>query len=164
MKEQKINIGNNQDEKIVTKELKINKNVFIYNETVIPLSNISRIHVAVPDKKPLSLWHILGAILGVLLITTGEAIWLITGIVVLSIAILAIYNIYKSNQDPHEYLVLNLNSGKDIYLYSKDHKFSIDVMDVIINCINSGKQYKVNMENCKIQACQFGDGNMMKER
>lgn len=43
--EQKINIGNNQQNIIKTKELKVGKNVFIYNETAIPLNNISRISV-----------------------------------------------------------------------------------------------------------------------
>lgn len=48
----KINIGNSQEEKIVTRELKVNQNVFIYNETVIPLCNISRISVVNEAKKP----------------------------------------------------------------------------------------------------------------
>ena len=73
-----------------------------------------------------------------------------------------IYFTYKKNSDLGEYLVLNLNSGMNIYLYSKNHDFCIEVMDVIINCLNSGKEYSINMENCKIEACQFGDHNMLR--
>ena len=164
MEAQMINIGNNQQEKIVTKELKINKKVFIYNETVIPLCNISRISVADAPKKPYSLWYFAVVVLGFLLLGTGSGTGVLIGLMLLGGVGFIIYNTYKVNQDVHEYLVLNLNSGQNIFLYSKDHSFTIKVMDVIINCMNLEKEYVVNMENCKIEACQFGNDNIMGRR
>ena len=72
-----------------------------------------------------------------------------------------VYRIYQYNQELGEFLKLNLNSGQDIYLYSKNHGFTIEIMDVIINCLNSGVGYSVNMDNCKIEALQLGESNNM---
>lgn len=69
--------------------------------------------------------------------------------------------INSNNQKLGEYLILNLNSGRDIYLYGNNHNFTIEIMDVIINCMNSGKEYRINMENCQIEACQLGEHNVL---
>lgn len=161
----KINIGNSQEEKIVTNELKINKNVFIYQETMIPLCNISRVHTARAKEHPYNIAWFIAVLIGFFLWTAVGEIGLI-GFIVGGLAIVGggmqIYFTYKKNSDLGEYLVLNLNSGMNIYLYSKNHDFCIEVMDVIINCLNSGKEYSINMENCRIEACQFGDHNMLR--
>ncbi|EOS30263.1 hypothetical protein C807_02237 [Lachnospiraceae bacterium 28-4] len=155
----KINIGNSQEEKIVTRELKVNQNVFIYNETVIPLCNISRISVVNEAKKPYDKNLFIMIVIGIALSCTG--IGAVVGLPLIVIAVWLLYKIYQHNQGLGEYLKLNLNSGQDIYLYSSNHDFTIEVMDVIINCINSGAGYAVNMENCKIEAMQMGEGNNM---
>lgn len=159
--EQKINIGNNQNKKIITKELKIAENVFIYNENVIQLCNISRIGLAKAPKESYQLAHIIMILVGLLMLFGGGALFLI-GLICISLGAWLIYSTYQRNQDTGEYLVLDLNCGKDIYLYCKQHSFAVELMDVIINCINSGKEYRISMDNCKIEACQFGDGNLMK--
>lgn len=155
----KINIGNSQEEKIITKELKINQNVFIYNETLIPLSNISRVSVVNEEKKAYdkSLLIMIGA--GIVLTITG--VGAIVGLPLAAIGAWLVYRIYQYNQELGEFLKLNLNSGQDIYLYSKNHGFTIEIMDVIINCLNSGVGYSVNMDNCKIEALQLGESNNM---
>lgn len=163
MKEQKINIGNSQKEKIITRELKINKNVFIYNETVIPLCNISRISVAGAVKEPYQLIHLIMIFVGLVFLFTKSIVPLLIGMVLIGLGGWLLYRTYQANQNLGEFLVLNLNSGKDIYLYSTDHDFTVEIMDVIINCMNLGKEYIVNMANCKIEACQFGDENIMHE-
>ncbi len=155
----KINIGNSQEEKIVTRELKVNQNVFIYNETVIPLCNISRISVVNEAEKPYDKSFFIMILIGIVLTCTG--IGAVVGLPLIAIATWFLYKTYKHNQGLGEYLKLNLNSGQDIYLYSSNHDFTIEVMDVIINCINSGAGYAVNMENCKIEAMQMGEGNHM---
>ncbi|MBO5486244.1 MAG: hypothetical protein J5988_04850 [Eubacterium sp.] len=161
MKEPKINIGNSQKEKIITKELKITKNVFIYNETMIQLCNISRVSVADAVKDSYPLGYIAMLFIGFIMLFTKMFILILAGLVLMGLSLWLIYRIYRKNQNLGEYLVLNLNSGRDIYLYSNNHNFTIEVMDVIINCINSGKEYRVNMENCHIEACQFGEDNVM---
>lgn len=163
MKEPKINIGNSQSEKIITKELKITQNVFIYNQSMIPLSNISRIGVADAAKEPYQAFAFIIILVGLLILCTKNLIAILVGLIMIAIGGWSIYKTYKSNQELGEYLILSLNSGEKIYLYSKDHDFTIEIMDVIINCINSGQEYRVNMENCHIEACQFGDNNMMIE-
>lgn len=155
----KINIGNSQKERIVTKELKINQNVFIYNESVIPLCNISRISVASENKKPYDKNLAIMIIIGVVLLLTG--VGAVIGLPLIAIAVWLLYKTYQYNQELGEYLKLNLNSGQNIYLYSSNHDFTIEVMDVIINCINSGVGYTVNMENCEIEAVQLGESNQM---
>lgn len=164
MKEPKINIGNNQSEKIITKELKIAQNVFIYNDSIIPLNNISRISVANAVKEPYQLFPFLLVFAGLLCLFAGNVIVFFIGLSMIALGALSIYKTYKNNQDLGEYLILSLNSGEKIYLYSRNHDFTIAVMDVIINCINSGKEYKVNMENCNIEACHFNENNIMAER
>lgn len=161
MGEQRINIGNSQKEKIVTKELKISKNVFIYNESVIPLCNISRISVADEAKESYQIWTFVMAFIGILCLFTGSIIGVLIGLALIALGGLAIYKTYSNNQKLGEYLILNLNSGRDIYLYSNNHYFTVEIMDVIINCINSGNEYRINMENCQIEACQFGEHNIL---
>lgn len=163
MKEPKINIGNSQREKIITKELKINQNVFIYNQTIIPLNNISKIGVVDAAKEPYPIYAFIIILVGLLCFCAKNAIAIIVGLLMIAIGSWTIYKTYISNQQLGEYLVLGLNSGEKIYLYSRNHDFTIEIMDVIINCINSGKEYRVNMENCNIEACQFGENNIMIE-
>lgn len=163
MRDQKINIGNSQKEKIITKELKISQNVFIFNETVISLANISRISVADAAKEPYQLFHFIMIIIGFICLFTKKIVPVLIGIVIMGLGVWMIYKTYEANQKLGEFLVLNLNSGRDIYLYSDNHDFTVEIINVIINCINSGKGYIINMENCSIEACQFGDGNMLIE-
>lgn len=160
MKENKINIGNSQKEKILTNELKINRNVFIYNNSFIPLSNISRVGIVNAKKQEYSVACIIMIVIGLFMLFAGE-IMILIGLVFIAAGAYSIYKTYKNNQELGEFLVLSLNSGRDIYLYSTNHAFSVEIMDVMINCINSGSEYKINMSNCQIEACQFGDGNNM---
>lgn len=155
----KINIGDSQEERIVTKELKINQNVFIYNETVIPLCNISRISVESEAEEPYNKNLYIMIAIGIVLTCTG--IGAVVGLPLIAIAVWLLLRTYQYNQKLGEFLKLNLNSGQNIYLYSDNHDFTIEVMDVIINCINSGAGYAVNMENCKIEAMQMGESNHM---
>ncbi len=110
-------------------------------------------------KKPYDKNLFIMIVIGIALSCTG--IGAVVGLPLIVIAVWLLYKIYQHNQGLGEYLKLNLNSGQDIYLYSSNHDFTIEVMDVIINCINSGAGYAVNMENCKIEAMQMGEGNNM---
>lgn len=133
--------------------------MFIYNESVIPLCNISRISVVSEAEKPYDRNLFIMIVVGIVLTCTG--IGAVVGLPLIVIAVWLLYKIYQYNQELGEYLKLNLNSGQNIYLYSDNHDFTIEVMDVIINCINSGAGYAVNMENCKIEAMQMGESNHM---
>lgn len=119
----RINIGNSQKEKIVTKELKINQNVFIYDKSMIPLCNISRISIASEAEKPYDRNLIIMIVVGIILTCTG--IGVVIGLPLIVIAVWLLYKTYQYNQELGEYLKLNLNSGQDDYLYSNDHDFKI---------------------------------------
>lgn len=139
MNKQLINIGNTGNEKIITKELKIGENVFIYNETVIQLCNISRISLAKAPKEPYQLTHILMVLIGALMLFAGE-VMLLVGLLIAAIGAVLLYNTYSKNQDTGEYLVLELNCDRNIFLYCKTHSFAVELVDTMINCINSRKE------------------------
>lgn len=164
MQHPKVNIGNSQREEFYTTELKILKNVFIFNETVIPLCNISRINIVKGAKTPYSIAHFIMILIGLPCIFYLGAFGIIVGLALICLGSWLIYKVYEANQRNDEFLVLSLNSGNDVYLHSNDHAFTIEIMDVIINCLNSGKEYKVNMANCKIEKCQFGEGNILYDK
>ncbi len=161
MKKSPLNIGNSQNQKIVTKMLKIGQNVFIYNESIIPLNNISRISVEGAPKEPYHLLQFGMILVGALCLFSGMALPTTIGLVLIGLGAWSIYKTYENNLERGEYLVLSLNSGEKIYLFSRDHDFTIEVMDVIVNCINSNGEYKVNMENCNIETCHFNENNIM---
>lgn len=160
MNEQKINIGNSQKEKIVTDQLKIAKNVFVYNNTFIPLHSISQVSVIKEQKKAYSMNQIIAVIVGLIVLFLGN-FFSVLGLVIMGSAIFLLYSTYKYNQEIGEYLKIEMNSGKSIYFYNKNHKFLVEIMDVIINCINTQKEYLVSMDTYNIESCQFGNSNLM---
>ena len=160
MGEQKINIGNSQKDKIVTKEIKVAKNVFIYNNSFIPLQNISQISVIKEQKKPYSMNQIIAICVGFIFLFLGDMLSVI-GIVVIACAVYLLYMTYRYNMEIGEYLKIEMNSGKNIYFYNKNHKFLIEIMDVIINCINTKNEYLISMDTYNIKSCQFGNHNLM---
>ncbi len=162
-KEQKVNIGNNQQEKIITKELKISQNIFIYNETMIPLYNISRVSVSDALRQPYQPYQFIMLFVGVCLLFTKSVWGVLIGLAIGALAGWLLYKTYKENEDRGEYIVLSLNSGEKIFLHSTNHDFSIRIMDVIANCINSDSRREanvvnvVNMDSCSIETCNMNE-------
>lgn len=162
-KKTKVNIGNNQQEKIITKELKISQNIFIYNETMIPLQNISKAVVADAPKQPYQLYQFIMIFIGVCLLFLKSALWMIVGLALIVLGVWLIYKTIQYNDDRGEYIILSLNSGEKIYLHSTNHDFSIRIMDVIANCINSDSQQEanvvnvINMDGCSIETCNMNE-------
>ncbi len=160
--EQRINIGNSTREIIKTKELKVGKNIFIYNESAIPINNISKISIGAGPRRSYSPIYFIMMLVGLfMLFMDGFGIKAV-GLLIMAVGAILIYMVYKQNLDSGEYLILNLNSGENVYFFSKNHDFIIETIDVIINCINTGKEYKVNFDNCKIESCQLGNDNTIR--
>lgn len=159
----KVNIGNNQQEKIITKQLKISQNIFIYNETVIPLKNISKVSVAPIAKQPYQLYQFIMIFIGVCVLFLKSTFWILIGLALVALGVWLIYRTIEYNNDRGEYLILSLNSGEKIYFHSTNHDFSIRVMDVIVNCINADIQQEVsvvnvvNMDSCTIETCNMNE-------
>ena len=160
MSEQRINIGNGQKDKIVTREMKIAKNVFIYNDSFIPLQSISQVSVIKEQEKPYSLKALFAIVVGFILFFLDGVLTFI-GLGIMACAGYVLYITYKYNTDIGEYLKIDMNSGKSLYFYNKNHKFLIEIMDVMVNCINTKKEYLVSMDTYNIKSCQFGNDNLM---
>lgn len=160
MHEQKINIGNSQKEKIVTSQMKIAKNVFIYNDTFIPLHSISQVSVIKEQAKPYSFNQIIAIGVGIIFLFLGD-MFTVLGLAIIAGAVFLLYTTYIYNKEIGEYLKIEMNSGKSVYFYNKNHDFLVEIMDVMINCINTQKEYLVSMDTYNIEACQFGNSNLM---
>lgn len=162
MKNQNIGITNNQKDKIETKELKISKNIFAYNNSFIPLSSISRVGVVKESVQEYPVKAIVAVIIGVLLFFVGNIITII-GALVAAAGGWILFKTYKGNQETGEFLVIELNSGSWVYFYQKNHDFLLEIMEVMTNCINnnSDRIYAVSMDTYNIESCQFGEGNCM---
>lgn len=166
----KINISGSEEEKICTDELIISQNVLIYEESFVPLYNISMVSVVEEPREEHHIWAcmmvVIGIIAGFVIIARFSewAIGLVIAFILISIGLFDIGMTNQKNAEAGEYLVINLNSGRNILFYSHNHKFILEVMDVIINCINNGDECIINLENCNIEACQFGNSNIMSGR
>ena len=156
MSEPKITVENEPKEKIVVNQLKINQNSFTYDETVVPLSDISRISMASTPKEPYNLFHILLMVGGIALLFTRIVVWMLAGVGLIILGASLLYMTHSKKQNTGEYLILNLKSGTDIYLYCKKHEFTVELMGVIMNCINAARGYNINTENCQIESCKLG--------
>lgn len=162
MRTQTIGITNNQKDKIETKELKIAKNIFAYNNSFIPLSSISRVGVVKESEQEYPVKAIAAVVIGVILFFVGNVITII-GSLIAAAGGWILYKTYKGNQETGEFLVIELNSGSRVYFYQKNHAFLLEIMEVMTNCINnnSDKIYTVSMDTYNIESCQFGEGNCM---
>lgn len=160
MNEPKINIGNSQKEKIETQQIKIAKNVFIYNNTFIPLHSISQVSVIKEKEKPYSSNQLIAVVVGIIFLFWGN-IATVIGFAIIVAAIYMLYTTYRYNKEIGEYLKIEMNSGKNIYFYNKNHTFLVEIMDVMINCINTHNEYLVSMDTYNIKSCQFGNNNLM---
>lgn len=161
MSEPKINIGNSQKDKVDTRKLKIAKNVFIYDDTFIPLHNICRVSVFQEAEKMYSMKVSFAMVIGFLLLFF-DGIFTFTGAAIMLVSGYILYSTYKFNQELGQYLKIELNSGKNLYFYNKNKDFLVEVMDVMINCLNTDKEYLISMDTYNIESCQFGNHNLMK--
>lgn len=81
MRAQTIGITNNQKDKIETKELKIAKNIFAYNNSFIPLSSISRVGVVKESEQEYPVKAIAAVVIGVILFFVGNVITIIGSLI-----------------------------------------------------------------------------------
>ena len=153
----KFNIGNSQKEKIETDQLRVANSVLIYNESFRPLQNICYVGVKEVAKDKYSWKAVLMAVIGIGLLMTKEVVGIIIGLILIVLGLYSLYSTYTNNQEEKEYLWIRLNAGDNMYFLFKDHKFLIEVMDVMINCMNKNKEYTIDMSNSSIQTCNFNE-------
>ena len=139
---------------IDTRELKIKENTMIYDQSVIQLSNISRMAVSMKDKEKIPAWAFACVAIGVVSFSYQFMI----GFILTLIGGLYIGNILVKNSDRQYFLMIELNSGRIIYFEGTDIHFMKRIVEVIILCINNtNKSYIIDLQNAKIEKAQFGD-------
>lgn len=163
MEKEVFNINDNTTERLEVGSLKIGKNVIIYNESFIVIKNITGVSLGKEPPKKYSKWLFIISIIGFSALFTKQTFLILLGILAMSVCGVIIYLIYTYNHVLQEYIMIHLNSGKTLFLKSSNHVFSLNVMDTIINCINTGEGCDINFKNCTIHNLQNGEVNILKE-
>ncbi len=147
-----MKIDNTKEKSIIkTENLEIGGNVFRYNRSVIQLSNISYFDVASMPKAGYPMWAFMGALIGLVLLFTKQAMMIMIGLIMIGFCVYEIYKITDNNNRLGEYLILSLNSGEVLYFscYSKDFLYSIE--SAIADCFrDKNLKYNINLRDCSI--------------
>lgn len=162
MKKEVFNIGNNENEKLEIGSLKIGKNVMIYDESFVVLKNIARVSLGQEPPKTYSKWLFILPIISFFALFSKQTSLILAGIAIIAICAAIIFLIYSYNSMLAEYIMVHLNSGKTLLLKSSGHDFSLQVVDTIINCINTGEGCNINFKDCTIHNLQNGEVNILK--
>lgn len=170
-----------QEEKvkaIETDELRIGDNSFSYKKSFVQLSNISQVMISPVPKIDYPLRYIVICVIGVLLCivaalsdagnryaSVADMVYVLVGVTAVLICGTLLYRIYTYNKNCGEYLVLNLNSGKNLYFEGNNPRFLLEIMNVIRNCIDDRSlSYIINMNECQIETIhQIGNDNILNE-
>lgn len=170
-----------QEEKvkaIETDELRIGDNSFSYKKSFVQLSNISQVLISPVPKLKYPLRYIVICVIGILVclmnaldgtrsiyLSMTDTLFPLAGAVAAVICGILLYRIYTYNKNCGEYLVLNLNSGKNLYFEGNNPRFLIEIMNVIRNCIDDRSlSYVINMNECQIETIhQIGNDNILNE-
>lgn len=148
----------------VTKsELKIFQNVYEFKDTIVQISNVTRVY-ALKRKKESNLLAVLIALMTIssfftMIQNKFEGLYTCTFLITLVVCIFFVLKAKKVNDDFKnfkDYLVIDLNSGLSIYFLCKDRAYTKIVIEKIKECMNgNGTGYIFNFENCDIS--QIGD-------
>lgn len=159
---------------IETEELRIGDNSFSYKKSFVQLSNVSQVMISPVPKLIYPFRYIAILIVSILIFlskfsscigsrytSTSEKLIVIVSFVAMIVCGIILYRIYNYNKRCGEYLVLNLNSGKNLYFEGNNPRFLLEIMTVIQNCIDDRTlHYVVNMNECEIEMIhQEGDHN-----
>ncbi|EGO8095110.1 hypothetical protein KI126_002679 [Enterococcus faecium] len=136
------------EEEIQTDQFIIKNNILKFDHLTIQLSNISRIYAGT---KPMKLPKIAIAIfiLSIWLIRFESIRWL--SIVSMGLSAFYIYTIYQKYQENKEFLIFQLNSGDNYYLYFQDIEFLHKVRKAVEVAFNHKNIYsEINIAEQKI--------------
>ena len=138
-------------EKISTENFKIENNIISFSNSLIQVSNISRVCVAPTPKKKFNFLSLLAFAIGVMLVQTYGEVQQSVGIAcIIGVIVYAFYYICSNTDEKH--LNVYLNSGNVYCIMCKDTQFLDRVMQVIEYCINnhSSQKIKIDFDNCKL--------------
>lgn len=136
---------------IETPSLTVKKNIMVWENTMIQLSNVSYISSSDIESLPFPIWTLLPIIAGLYLL--GESFLL--GVIVIAIGAVGIYLWYKKNEERTQgaILTISMNSGNKIYFRFTNKEFLHQVTNVLEDIIiNGGAQgsVEINIKNNKI--------------
>lgn len=158
-----------ENKKINVDNLRIEKNIISFNNTLLQISNISQVSVEQALKKKLNFWSILIIVVGVLMamgnrnnFIKGLGIMVILG----AIGYIIAFAIFNYGYDEW-YLHIYLSCGCVYSIYCYDTDFLEKVLEVIEYCINNHyvQEIKVDFKRCKLYNSPLiiGDENEVKQ-
>lgn len=137
----------NTSKKVIdTPELSVKDNLFIWNDTIVQIPNISLISASPMERSPFPGWTVIAIALGIYAFKLSG---LLAGFLIAA----GLGRLYYYNKRMQEAIMtVQLNSGASLYIKFKDKKFLSRVTTALKYAISSGKEAKltVNMQSCTI--------------
>lgn len=153
---------NNKKDIIETSQMRICENSFVYENSVLQISNMSSVSVAPFPPKPISLWMIIFILAGAILLPHEETFW--WGLLMITIGAIGIIYVRYYNLNKGHYLTIIMNSGSTYYFNCDDSKFLYKIKNVMMQCMNDPKKsFNIDLRNSVIRTIQAGDHNIAVE-
>lgn len=153
--------ANTKKDIIETNQMRIFENSFVYESSVLQISNISSVSVAPFPPKAISLWMIICILAG--LISLNKYTFLL-GLLLIAIGVAGIIYVRNYNLNKGHYLTVIMNSGRTYYFNCTDSKFLYKIKNVMMQCMNDPKKsFNIDLRNSSIRTMQVGDHNTAAE-
>lgn len=137
----------NTSKKVIdTPELSVKDNLFIWNDTIVQIPNISLISASPMERSPFPGWTVIAIALGIYAFKLSD---LLAGFLIAA----GLGRLYYYNKRMQEAIMtVQLNSGASLYIKFKNKKILSRVTTALKYAISSGKGAKltVNMQSCSI--------------
>lgn len=138
-------------EKVIeTPALRIRKNIMMWEDTMIQLSNVSYVSASNIATTAFPVWAAVMILAGLLLISQSAVV----ALVLIALGGLWIYLWYQENEKRKQgaILTIHMNSGHTFQFAFKNKTFLLDVLKVLENIIVDGtdKQVSININNSTI--------------
>lgn len=154
MAQNKVILG---EKTIETPSLTVKKNIMVWENTMIQLSNVSYISASSIEDLPFPMWTLLPIIAGLLIMIKSFLI----GLLIAAIGIFAIYLWSKENDERTKgaILTISMNSGNKIHIRFEDKGFLNEVTRVLEDIIiNGGAKSPIEIN---IKGNQIIDSNIL---
>lgn len=138
-------------EKVIeTPSLRIRKNIMMWEDTMIQLSNVSYVSASNIAATVFPVWAAIMILAGLLFISRSAAV----ALVLIALGGLWIYLWYRENEKKRQgaILTIRMNSGHIFQFIFKNKDFLLDVLHVLENIIVDGtdSQVSINISNSTI--------------
>lgn len=136
-----------ENKKIIQPELQINDGLMSFQDTIIQCCNISKISIEEKEvKPPFLLFFILMVSIAMFFIEDTLAIGF--GGIIFTVIVGMIS--YSSNLNRDMFLIISLNSGNNVNLFSEDQDFLSAALKAIVESMKENKKVIINFNDCRI--------------